>query len=114
MRNAFKTILALSFVLFMLSCTSSENKFVGKWKLQNSKSDNILHIEKKEVGYDMYPKRDPSHYLNFTYDKERDQLTSNGMGGTMDIKFIGDKDHIELSARMRGIYDEPQRFERAE
>lgn len=113
MKNAIKGIVYL--LLFtMIGCSSSESKFVGKWRLISSKGNEVAIIEKKENGFDLYSEKTPDRYITFTYDKERNQLTSNAMGGTMDIKFTTDNNHIELAPRNAGLYSSPQRFERVE
>jgi hypothetical protein len=103
-----------SVVFALVGCSSSENKFVGKWKMTGSRSDEVAIIEKKKSGFDMYSEKTPERYITFTYDEERKQLTSNSMGGTMDIKFTTDEDHIELAPRKAELYSSPQRFERLE
>lgn len=99
-------------VILILGCSSSANKFVGKWKLVGSSRNEVAIIEEKENGFDLYSEKTPDRYISFTYDKERDLLTSNSFGGTLDLKFESDKDHIVLAPRMRGLYDSPQHFER--
>lgn len=113
MKNLPKGLFSL-FIMVVMGCSSPENKFAGKWKMVTSRTGEVAIIEKKENGFDLYSEKTPERFITFTYDKERNQLPSNAMGGTMDIKFTTDEDHIELAPRQASIYSAPQRFERVE
>lgn len=105
-------ILLFCVVLFIISCSADASKFVGKWKQVNQADGQIMIIEKKENGYDMYPEKLPDRFLNFIYSKDHDQLTSNAFGVVVDIKCKKDNGHILMSPRNGGMNDELVEYEK--
>jgi hypothetical protein len=110
-----KTFLKLFLLtLFISSCGSGGDKFVGKWKpIAQERQEGQLVIEKKGKVYEFYNTELPKNILSFDYDEDHDRLSFDTGQGIIDIKYT-DNDHLIMSPRMPAGFDKPLEFEKAE